>query len=634
MIRASLFRCFSFAPFCSKNPCHPCRYSGGNTRIRGKILLAHNLSPFPLFTPVQTLRFRLSRTLLIVSLLLLTSSLAALEPIPDKLVVLTFDDASKSHFTIARPLLLKHKFGATFFITEGWDFATNKKDYMSWEEIAELHKDGFEIGNHTRDHKGVTEKSIPDLAEQLGHINARCDANGIPKTVSFAYPGNAFVKEGLKPLRDLGILFARRGGSPEYPYSAGKGIAYEPGLDHPLLIPTTGDARPTWTLDDFKAALARAKPGTIAVLQFHGVPDTAHDWVSTKPENFTAFMQYLADEHYTVIAMRDLAKYIDPKIAPNDPLGVIEDRKKLIAANRDGSNARPAKNDDDLRAWLENALLYHRFTPTEAGAALGLTADEVITAARRLQIDTTMIPIRPVGTPFWVLPYPGGRHPRTGFRDGAIRPQRETKASIFAPWADGGYAVADVPEAVWFDPDGKRAPRELLYLAHTHVPTTWDRQEVTLPPMDWTRHADGKLTLDRELPNHVTLSSKVTPSKDGVRMEFKVTNGSSEKLTGLRVQMCVMLAGLTGFEQQTNDNKIFSTPFAACHDAAKKRWIITGWQRCVRAWGNPPCPCLHSDPQVEDCPPGESRSLHGWLSFYEGDNIEAELNRLKPLAFE
>jgi hypothetical protein len=68
----------------------------------------------------------------------------ALEPIPDRLVVLTFDDASKSHHDVARPLLLKYKFGATFFVCEGFDFPTNKKDYMTWEEITRLHKDGFE----------------------------------------------------------------------------------------------------------------------------------------------------------------------------------------------------------------------------------------------------------------------------------------------------------------------------------------------------------------------------------------------------------------------------------------------------------------------------------------------------------
>ena len=64
----------------------------------------------------------MNRTLfLLVNLLPLCQVAGALEPLPDKLVVLTFDDASKSHFTIARSVLLKYKFGATFFVTEGFD---------------------------------------------------------------------------------------------------------------------------------------------------------------------------------------------------------------------------------------------------------------------------------------------------------------------------------------------------------------------------------------------------------------------------------------------------------------------------------------------------------------------------------
>jgi peptidoglycan/xylan/chitin deacetylase (PgdA/CDA1 family) len=557
---------------------------------------------------------------------------SSFEPIPDKLIVLTFDDASKSHFTMVRPLLLKHSFGATFFVTEGWDFTTNKKDYMTWEEIKRLHKDGFEIGNHTIDHKAVTDKSLPELAAQIKAINARCQEHGIPQPVSFAYPGNSITKSALPILKDLGIQFARRGGSPEYPYKDGRGFAYEPGLDHPLFIPSAGDARPDWTLNDFKMAVSQARHGKIAVLQFHGVPDTAHDWVNTKKEQFEIFMKYLADEKYTVIAMRDLAKYVDSEIVPNDPFGVIEDRKKLIASKREGTNARPAKSDDDLRYWLENMLVHHRFTPTEAGAALGLTAEMVASETKRLGIDPQNRPERKSSDPLQVLPYPGGRHPRVGFRDGAIRPQRETKASVFAPWMNGGYAVADVPEAVWFEPVAKKP--ELLYLAHTHVPTTWDRQNVTLESMDWARNRDGSLSLERRLPNKVNLKSTVIPGRDGVRMTFQVTNDSDKTLTGLRVQMCVMLAGLTGFEKRTNENKIFASPFAACRDDTGKRWIITGWERCGRAWGNPPCPCLHADPVVENCPPGQSRMVRGWLSFYEGTDLNAEITRLKPIAFK
>src|SRR5262249_20082824 len=155
-------------------------------------------------------------------------------------------------------------------------------------------------------------------------------------------------------------------------------------LDHPLLIPITGDARPAWTLDKFKSAVSMARHGKIAVLQFHGVPDTAHDWVSTRAKDFESYMQYLADQKFTVIAMRDLAKYVDPTVAPANHMGPTEERKKLIAEDKDGSNARPAKDDDDLRYWLQNPLVGHRFTAEEAATVLGLTTDEVNTAAKRL----------------------------------------------------------------------------------------------------------------------------------------------------------------------------------------------------------------------------------------------------------
>jgi peptidoglycan/xylan/chitin deacetylase (PgdA/CDA1 family) len=553
------------------------------------------------------------------------------EPIPDRLVVLTFDDASKSHYTVARPLLKKYGFGATFFVTEGFDFRTNKRDYMTWDQIAQLHRDGFEIGNHTLDHKGVTRESVRDLVAQLRGINVQCQKYGIPIPVSFAYPGNAIERDALPVLKDAGIRFARRGGSPEYPYKEGSGFAYEPGLDHPLLIPSAGDARPGWTLAAFKRAVGQARHGKVAVLQFHGVPDSAHDWVTTSREQFGEYMQYLADNRFQVIALRDLAKYVDPGVTPVDPWGVIRDRQRLLEAKRSGDNARPTANDADLRYWLENMAVYHRFALPEMGAALGLSADEAAAALPRLQIGPARVPRRAPDAPLLVLPYPGGRHPRIGFLDGAIRPQRETKVSVFAPWKDGGYAVADVPEAIWFEPGGKR---ELLYLAHTHVPTVWDKQGVSLDPLEWSRSEDGSLEIKRRLPNQVSFGARVVPGRDGVRMELWVSNQSDQKLTGLQVQMCVMLKGLVGFEEPTNDNKVFAKPFAACRDRAGKRWVITGWERCVRAWGNPPCPCLHADPQVPDCPPGQTKQVRGWLSFFEGDDIDGELRRLRRTAFK
>ena len=560
--------------------------------------------------------------LLLVNLLPLCQVALALEPLPDKLVVLTFDDASKSHFTIARSVLLKYKFGATFFVTEGFDFKDNKKDYMTWEEIAQLHKDGFEIGNHTRDHLGLTKENVPKIAEQLQAINARCKERGISPTTSFAWPGNALSMEALAPLRKEGILFARRGGAPEYEYKEGRGVGYEPGLDHPLLIPSAGDARPDWTLDNFIVAVEKARFGRIAVLQFHGVPDTAHAWVNSPQENFEAYMKYLATHGYTVIAMRDLAKYVDPNILPGDPQGAIKDRQARIAAGKDLENFRLPKNDDELQYWLQN-MFDHGFRRVEMAAATGLNPKEVTDG---IETYVHSREERKAGGPLQVLPYPGGPHPRIGFLEGAIRPQRETKVSVFAPWKDGGYAVADVPEAIWVQTGDK--PRELLYLAHTHVPTMWDKQNVTLEPLEWRREKDGTYRMERKLPNGVVFGTHVKPTPTEVRFEMWLTNGTREPLKGLLVQNCVMLKSLRGFEQQTADNKVIQKPYVACRNSDGDKWIITAWEPCVRPWGNPPCPCLHSDPQFPDCDPGQTVRLRGWLSFYEGKDLAAELKRI------
>lgn len=263
---------------------------------------------------------------------LLLASASAAESLPPKLVVLTFDDSSASHHAVAAPLLKRYGFGATFFITEGFTFRTNKRDYMTWEQIAELHRDGFEIGNHTRDHLGINESTVPRLAEQLEAIAAQCRAHGIPVPVSFAWPGNRFHPSALPVLRQAGIRFARRGGEPEVPYALGGGVAFEPGVDHPLLIPTTGDARPDWSLADLQRALARGGPGRVPVLQFHGVPDGEHPWVNTPRERFEEYMAWLHREGYRVIALRDLARLIDGLPVPADPLAAMESRRRAAAA--------------------------------------------------------------------------------------------------------------------------------------------------------------------------------------------------------------------------------------------------------------------------------------------------------------
>jgi hypothetical protein len=285
-------------------------------------------------------------------------------------------------------------------------------------------------------------------------------------------------------------------------------------------------------------------------------------------------------------------------------------------------NARAPKSDDDLRYWLGNMVWHHRYSTDEIATATGLAKPEIESALKRFDIRRDTKPKRPADAPLVAIPYPGGRHPRTGFLDGAVNPQRETKISVFAPWDELSYVVADVPEAIWSN-------LGLTYLAHTHVPTIWTKQKVNLPPLEWRRHPDGTLDVERKLPNGTAFAVKVEPRRDAVLFNISLTNGTREKLTDLRVQMCLMLKGAAGFTKQTNDNKVFESPYTACRSDDGKRWIIWAWENCHRPWGNPPCPCLHSDPKFPDCEPGQTKHLRGWLSFYEGKDLATELRRIE-----
>lgn len=294
----------------------------------------------------------------------------------------------------------------------------------------------------------------------------------------------------------------------------------------------------------------------------------------------------------------------------------------FVSAADEPPNHRTPANDAELRYWLGNMIRHHRFSDREVRDATGLSIEAIRAACERFDIRRDNRPRRDADAPLLVLPYPGGRHPRIGFLDGAVRPQRETKVSIFTPWDEHSYVVADVPEAIWSN-------LGLTYLAHTHVETIWTKQGVELDKLEWNRNKDGTFDITRRLPNGITFTSKVAPKRGHVLFHMSLTNGTNEKLTGLRVQNCVMLKGAPGFAQQDNENKIIRSPFIAASNDAGGRWIITAWTPVHRPWANAKCPCIHSDPQFPDCEPGKTVHIRGWLSFYEGTDVKGEFDRIE-----
>jgi peptidoglycan/xylan/chitin deacetylase (PgdA/CDA1 family) len=536
--------------------------------------------------------------------------------VPDKVAVLTFDDAVKSQLTFVAPLLKELGFGATFFVTHEW--MPDRERFMSWEEIGELYRMGFEIGNHTWTHAGVSMprgvarlKGETYLVDQLLAQKAK-----VPPPVSFGYPGNGFGPEAVAKVAALGYRFARRGMQPEMAYGKIEpGPAYDPAGHHPLLIPTTGDSYPNGTLENFKRVAALAREGRIAVLQFHGVPDVAHPWVNTPPELFRQYMEHLKAEGFRVIAMRDLEPYIDRLHLPDDPL--LKVRHPLPKDGQLALSQEMKATREDLGFWLPNMLVDHRYTVGEAAEVCAYTEAEIREKAREL--------IKPGAAPgggIRIRPYPGVRESRLASFNN-IDAHRGTKASVFLPWDPVSYVVVDLPEAIF-------AGSELMYLVHTHIPTIWNDRNVVIENVDWTREAAGGLSFSRELPNKVSFgaSIRVAGERD-VAMEVWVRNGTAEMLKGLRAQICVLLKGAPEYTAQTNANKVFRAPGAAVQSVDGRRWILTAWSGGKRCWGNPPVPCLHSDPVLGDCAAGATVRSRGVLRFWDGEDAGAELDRLR-----
>ena len=194
---------------------------------------------------------------------------------------------------------------------------------------------------------------------------------------------------------------------------------------------------------------------------------------------------------------------------------------------------------------------------------------------------------------------------------------RGTKLSIFLPWDKRQNAVLDVPEALF-------SQLGVYFPGHTHVPTVWDKQKVTIENSDWKVSKNGGYENLWSLPNGIEVGVEVIPFKESVEMELVVHNGSDVDMEFINGQVCIMLKGAHEFDLQSRDNKVLTDKIAAVHSEDRTRWILTEWDQLCRTWDNPKCPCVHFDPTLNPRKAGETVRVKGRIWFHEGAELPAE----------
>ncbi|PYI57583.1 polysaccharide deacetylase [Paenibacillus flagellatus] len=125
---------------------------------------------------------------------------------PDKAVLLTFDDGYADNYTEAMPILAKHGFRATMFVSPG--MVGQDGYYADWDQIRAMRDAGWDIQPHGMTHPYLHKLPAEEQRKEIaGSIEALKRETGID-AVAFCYPYGMRNKETLKLLAEYGVRFA------------------------------------------------------------------------------------------------------------------------------------------------------------------------------------------------------------------------------------------------------------------------------------------------------------------------------------------------------------------------------------------------------------------------------------------
>jgi peptidoglycan/xylan/chitin deacetylase (PgdA/CDA1 family) len=138
----------------------------------------------------------------------LVNALQTGAPLPEKPIVLTFDDGYDDNYTNVFPTLKDFGFGGTFFVI-GAPTDYGSPGYMRWEQILEMYNNGMEIGSHSLTHRynlGTTRNSTQDAEIKNAH---QLMVDHLPNwTPIFSYPSGSYNQYSLNLLTQLGYIAA------------------------------------------------------------------------------------------------------------------------------------------------------------------------------------------------------------------------------------------------------------------------------------------------------------------------------------------------------------------------------------------------------------------------------------------
>jgi peptidoglycan/xylan/chitin deacetylase (PgdA/CDA1 family) len=127
--------------------------------------------------------------------------------LPEKPIILTFDDGYTDAYNNAFPILRKYGFTGTFFIIT--DHVTfGNPNHATWDQIIEMHNAGMDIQSHSRSHPDLRGQPESELLWQILGSKEAIEARIDKEVHFFCYPSGRYDANTIRALKDYGYWAA------------------------------------------------------------------------------------------------------------------------------------------------------------------------------------------------------------------------------------------------------------------------------------------------------------------------------------------------------------------------------------------------------------------------------------------
>jgi peptidoglycan/xylan/chitin deacetylase (PgdA/CDA1 family) len=148
---------------------------------------------------------------------LIQTSAAGAAPLPDRPVLLTFDDGFADFASDALPTLAQFAFTATLYIATAYIGGTSRwlqrereaaRPMLTWQQLSEIAAGGIECGAHTHTHPQLDTIPLAAARHEIARAKAVLEEHLGRAITTFAYPFGYYTPMVRQLVRDAGFTSA------------------------------------------------------------------------------------------------------------------------------------------------------------------------------------------------------------------------------------------------------------------------------------------------------------------------------------------------------------------------------------------------------------------------------------------